>query len=152
VAELVIPSKWKVHLILTWWLSAESRVFEAVWFTNAKVKAKDKKGKTHVLDLFDDFKAIVGEETVFVSDKVYLTVCEIFGLIIFPNGKYNLPFKIIQVFLIYCEVCLVVDLEYYQYGVVCILNCVGPSVSFLGYFLFPTGEYNHSRFFLYCEV
>jgi hypothetical protein len=34
----------------------ESGVFEAVWFSNAKVRAKDKKGKIYILDLFDEFK------------------------------------------------------------------------------------------------
>jgi hypothetical protein len=37
----------------------ESGLFEAVWFSNARVGGKDKKGRIHVLDIFDNFHQIV---------------------------------------------------------------------------------------------
>lgn len=36
-----------------------SRLFESVWFSNGRVRAKDKKGTIHKLELFDDFAKLV---------------------------------------------------------------------------------------------
>ena len=38
----------------------ESGCFTSVWFSNGRVKASDRKKKTHTLNLFDDFKRMVG--------------------------------------------------------------------------------------------
>ena len=40
----------------------DSGLFDAVWFSNARVRAKDKKGFIHVIDLYDTWQALKRDE------------------------------------------------------------------------------------------